>query len=223
VLVFVTQEPIANGTNIMTLTEIQTATPGPVRMAAVIHEPRKFVAYASAGTVIDCPSYAWDESDQAAMLDLRNAFGEDLVSTHREELDRAARRLIETHLVIEWRDRGYTGVVFVHDRSAFEAGATPGPDGLEYAEPDNDAYQQVWRTAANAITDKELVAEADLTDVFPLRTDLDRHRDALHHRLNEWASDDMCDHAEQQLDGLRAAVDGAVTRSQLIELSALIA
>ncbi len=204
----------------MTTLEIQANAASPVRMPALTTDsPMRGVQ--GSCVVVDCPAYAWDNSDQPAMLDLRNTFGEDLVQAHRDDLDAAAYRLIETHLTIEWRNRDFAAV-FVHGKSAFEDGATPGPDGTSYAVPADEIYHQVWQAAADAITDTDLVREADLTDVFPLRTDVQRHRDALHHRLDEWASDDMCARAEQQLDGLRAAVDNAKTRAQLIELSALI-
>jgi hypothetical protein len=206
----------------MTLTEIQTATPGPVRMAAMIHEPLEIVNSGSQVTVVDCPANAWNEADKPALLDLRNTFGDDLVSCYEALLYDAAHALIETHLVIEWRNRGFK-VEFVHDTSAFEDGATPGPDGMEFHVPDDSTYLQVWQSAAKAITWKDLVNEAEMTDVFPVRTELERHRLALHHRLDVFAETAQCPQAEAQLDGFRAAVDGAVTRSRLIELSALIA
>lgn len=160
--------------------------------------------------VTDCAADAWNESDQRALFDLRSTFGDDLVDTHETDLRRAAHWLIETHLRAEWRTRGY----FV----AFNDGSSPASDG--YAVPADEVYHQVWQAAADVITDHDLVLEASLGHIFQMRTDLQRHRDALNHRLDELASPDMCDRAEQQLDGLRAAVDNAVTRSQLIEVSA---
>lgn len=171
--------------------------------------------------VTDCPGYAWDESDLRALFDLRTTFGEDLVRAYETDLKKAGHKLIETHLAVEWRNRGFA-VAFVYDKSAYEDGATPGPDGTAYAVPADEVYHQVWQAAANAITDKDLVREADLGQVFGFRTELEQHRAALHHRLDEWASSDMCDRAEQQLDGLRAAVDNAVTRAQLIKVSARV-
>ncbi len=44
----------------------------------------------------------------------------------------------------------------------------------------------------------------------------------LHDRLDDWADDDMCPRAEQQLDGQRAAVENAVTYAELIEIRAHI-
>jgi hypothetical protein len=179
--------------------------------------------------VTDCPAYAWDESDQDAIYDLRQQFGDAPVHLHYDALAKAAHWLIEPHLTFEWAQRGLNAV-FIHSKSAFEDGATPGPDSTPYATPSDETYQQVWQVAANRITAADLVGEAELSDVFPLKTDLQRHRDALlarierrrkelHARLDDWASDDMCSRAEQQMDGLRAAVDQAVTRAQLIAIS----
>ena len=164
--------------------------------------------------VTDRAADAWDESDKQALTDLRNTFGEDLVEAHETALCRAAHWLIETHLRAEWRARGF----FV----AFSDGVDSALDGGAYAVPSDEVCHQVWQAAADAITDKALVLEAALGHVFPTSTDLECHRAALHKRLDEWASGDMSDRAEQQLDGLRAAVDGAVTRAQLIELSARV-
>lgn len=164
--------------------------------------------------VTDCPIYAWDESDQAAMLDLRNTFGEDLVEAYETALRRAGHWLIETHLRAEWRKRGF----FV----AFNNGTNSEAGSNVFAAPADEVYREVWQAAADAITDRDLVLEASLGHVFQMSTDLERHRAALHYRLDELVSDDMCDRAEQTLDGLRAAVDAAVTRSQLIEVSARV-
>ncbi len=161
--------------------------------------------------VTDCPPDAWNESDQAAMLDLRNTFGDDLVEAYETALRRAAHWLIETHLRAEWHKRGF----FV----AFNNGANLGPDSDIYAAPADEIYREVWQAAADAITDHDLVLEASLGHVFQMSTDLERHRAALHHRLDEWASKDMCGQAEQQLDGIRAAVENAKTRAQLIAIS----
>lgn len=184
--------------------------------------------------VTDCPAYAWNESDKPALIDLRATFGDQLVQDHETALYDAAHRLIETHLDIEWGNRDFHPV-YIRNTSAFESGAAPGPDGTVYAVPEDAVYHEVWQAAADAITAADLVREADLTDVFPLRTDVQRHRDVylhriererakLHDRLDGWAdaTDDMCLKAEQQLDGLRAAVDNAKTRGQLIELSGRI-
>jgi len=204
----------------MTTLEIQASTAGPVRMPAVIRESRIQTAQRSS-TVVDCPAYAWDESDKAALLDLWNTFGRTFVDSYEQQLTATAHELIVDFLRAEWSARGFD-VVFVLSKSAFESGDAPGPDGLQYAMPDNDTYHQVWQAAADAITDQALVDKARLGHVFQMRTDLQRHRDALHHRLDELARDDMCLRAEQQLDGLRAAVDAAVTRAQLIEISAQV-
>lgn len=162
--------------------------------------------------VTDCAADAWNESDKQALTDLRNTFGDDLVETYETDLRHAGCWLIEKHLRAEWRTRGY-GV-------AFNNGAAIDSDG--YATPADEVCQQVWQAAADAITDRDLVLEANLGHIFVMTTELEMHRAALHHRLNEVASDDMCDRAEQQLDGLRAAVDNAVTRAQLVEVSARV-
>jgi len=166
--------------------------------------------------VTDCPAYAWNESDQPALYDLGNMFDSDLVTAWRRELNTAAHSLIRDHLTAAWAKRGHT-VEFLDDTSAFES--LPGDSST----PSDETYWAVWTEAAGAITAEALVAaDARLGEAFPLRTDLGRHRDALHHRLDELASDDMCARAEQQIDGLRVAADAAVTRAQLIEISAQV-
>lgn len=189
----------------MTTLEIQASATGPVRMPALITE-RCDSGVQRSDVVVDCVADAWDESVKAALNDLRDTFGEDLVEAHATALRRAGCWLIETHLRAEWRKRGFV-VAFTSDS-----------DGA-YASPADEVCYQVWQTAADAITGRDLVLEAGLGHEFPLTTELEMHRAALHHRLNEWANHDMSDHAEQQLDGLRAAVDAAVTRAQLIEIS----
>lgn len=156
--------------------------------------------------VTDSAADAWDYSDKAALNDLRNTFGEDLVGAHDTALHRAGCWLIETHLRAEWRKRGFV-VTF-----------SPDSDGA-YAVPADEVCHQVWQAAADAITARDLVLEAELGHEFPLTTELDMHRAALRHRLAEWANSEMCDRAEQQLEGLRAAVDNAKTRAQLIAIS----
>lgn len=214
----------------MTLTEIQTVTLGSVRMPALIHEPPKDVDHGSPVAVVDCPASAWDESDKAAILDLRNTFGDDLVDTYESELRRAAHVLIETHLDAEWGNRDFV-VVYVRDKSAFESGATPGPDGTPYFVPADETYHQVWQAAADAVTDKDLVHEAKLGHVFGFRTELGRHRDSLNHKLAQLRAE-LAERveafgetaesmqAEQQYEGWQAAVENAVTREQLLRVSA---
>jgi hypothetical protein len=205
----------------MTTLEIQVNATGPVRVPALITESLISSAQESR-LVVDCPAYAWDNSDQQAILDLRNTFGDDLVDTYETDLRHAAHKLIETHLDAAWGNRDFA-VSYVRNASAFEDGATPGPDGTEYFVPSDETYHQVWQTAADAITDKDLVHEADLQHVFRMGTELQQHRAALLHRLNEFAETANCDKAEAQLDGYREAVEAAVTRAQLVEISSLIA
>jgi hypothetical protein len=194
----------------MTTLEIQASVTGPVRMPALTTEPHVSGVQGSPAVVVDCAADAWDESDKTAMDDLCNTFGDDLVDTHETALRRAGHWLIETHLRAEWRKRGFV--------VTFNADA----DDAVFATPADEVYLAVWQAAANAIADRDLVLEAGLGHVFQLTTELEMHRAALHYRLDELASDDMCDRAEQQLDGLRAAVDAAVTRPQLIEVSAQV-
>jgi len=175
--------------------------------------------------VTDCPADAWDESDQQAIRDLRDTFGDDLVDTHESELSRAGHQLIETHLRAEWRKRGF-GVAFTNYATTDPGSdiyATTDPGSDIYAVPSDEVCHQVWQAAADAITDRDLVLEAGLGHVFPFSTELEMHRAALLHRLNEVAAtfdDSTCENAWQLLDGLRAAVDTAVIRAQLIEVSA---
>lgn len=163
--------------------------------------------------VTDCPADAWDGSVKQALADLRSTFGDDLVDAHETALRRAGHWLIETHLRAEWRNRDYL-VAFTADAN---------PDSDLYAAPADEVYHQVWQAAADAITDRDLVLAADLGHVFVTSTELEMHRAALLFRLSEWASNDMCDRAEQQLDGLRAAVENAKTREQLIAIGASFA
>lgn len=196
----------------MTTLEFRATDTFAARMPALTTEPQICGVQGSLAVVVDCAADAWDNSDQPALDDLRSTFGEDLVEAHESALRRAGHWLIETHLRAEWRKRGF----FV----AFN-------DGTDiYAVPADEVYRQVWQAAADAITDKDLVLEAGLGHVFQMSTDLGRHRAALLHRLNAIADtfdDDTCEKAWQQLDGQRAAVETAVTRAQLIKISALIA
>ena len=201
----------------MTTLEIQENATCPVRMPALTTEPPIYGGQRSSVVVVDCAADAWDESDKSALEDLRNTFGEDLAETHETDLRRAGHWLIETHLRAEWRKRGF----FV----AFNDGTDSGPNSDIYAVPADEVCHQVWQAAADAITDKDLVHEAGLGHVFQMSTDLERHRAALLHRLNAIADtfdDDTCEKAWQQLDGWRAAAENAVTRAQLIEVSAQV-
>ncbi|MFJ5984241.1 hypothetical protein [Lentzea sp. NPDC092896] len=161
--------------------------------------------------VTDCAADAWDESDKQALTDLRDTFGDDLVDAYESDLRHAAHWLIETHLRAEWRNRDFL--------VTFADSANSGADGVTYAVPADEVCHQVWQAAADAITDKDLVLEAALGHVFPLGTELERHRAALIYRLNEWAEGESCERAEQQLEGIRAAVENAKTREQLIAIS----
>lgn len=206
----------------MTTLEIQANAASPVRMPALITDA-PICGVQQSRVVIDCPAYAWDESDKQALVDLRDTFGDDLVDTYESDLRNAAHVLIEHHLDAAWGNRDFV-VAYVRNKSAFEDGATPGPDGTPYFVPTDAIYGQVWQAAADAITDKDLITEANLGHVFQMSTDLERHRAALLDRIDDWANtcDDMSERAEQQIEGWRAAVENAVTRAWLIEISALI-
>ncbi len=109
-------------------------------------------------TIVDCPTYAWNESDQPAIVDLRQRFGEQWVSDFREDLDTAAIDLIQDHLLAEWRRRGYEPQ-FMHDTAAYEDLAR-----IPSTDPSDHTYWAVWDEAAYAITAEQLIAKANLTD-----------------------------------------------------------
>lgn len=107
--------------------------------------------------VIDCPAYAWDESDQPAIVDLREWFGVQWVSDFREDLDLAAYDLIRDHLLVEWRARGFEPT-FTDDKAAYEtASYNPAP-----TDPPSETYWQLWDEAAYAITAEQLIDKANL-------------------------------------------------------------
>jgi hypothetical protein len=103
--------------------------------------------------VLDCPTYAWDESDQAARVDL-GAF----YSLYRADLDADAHELIRGHLIALWRRKGV--LVRVVDLKAYVAAeGRPG-------EPDDEQRWAVWQEAADQITAEELVFAAGLVDEY---------------------------------------------------------
>ena len=109
--------------------------------------------------IIDCPAYAWDNSDQPAILDLRERFGFQWVTDHREDLDEAADDLIRDHLLAGWRARGFEPM-WTDDKAAYEADSyNPAP-----ADPANQTYWDVWNEAAYAITADRLIDKANLRD-----------------------------------------------------------
>lgn len=108
-------------------------------------------------TVIDCPAYAWDNSDQPAILDLRQRFGVRWVSDFREDLDLAADDLMRDYLLAGWRARGFEPE-FTDDKAAYEeASYTPAP-----GDPSNETYWDVWNAAAYEITAEQLIDKASL-------------------------------------------------------------
>lgn len=108
-------------------------------------------------TVTDCPAYGWDNSDQAATIDLRNTYGSDFVNTWHRDLDAAAHDRIRDYLRAAWSKRGYT-VEFEDDTSAFES--LPATADT----PSSDIYWAVWQEAADEVTADMLIASADLTE-----------------------------------------------------------
>lgn len=107
--------------------------------------------------IVDCPQYAWDNSDQPAIIDLRERFGTKWVSDFREDLDLAADDLIRDQLLTKWRARGFEPE-FTDDTAAYEtASYTPAP-----TDPANETYWEVWNEAAYAITAEQLIDKASL-------------------------------------------------------------
>jgi hypothetical protein len=105
-------------------------------------------------SVIDCPSYAWNESDQAARLEL----GSEFYGRYEVLLDAAAHELIRAHLRDQWHQLGHR--VHLVDYDTFVR-TRPTPDLVEV--PDDQRWRK-WQTAANQITAAELIHEARLTD-----------------------------------------------------------
>jgi hypothetical protein len=103
--------------------------------------------------VVDCPAYAWDNSDQPARDELGAAF----YSLHRPELDAAAHELIRPLLIAEWRKHGR--LCRLVDEAAFVAV----PDGVSDYVDDKQRWT-VWPTAAGQISGAELVFAAGLID-----------------------------------------------------------
>lgn len=213
----------------MTTLEFQAVNTSAVRMSALTTEP-PIIGVQGSRVVVDCPAEAWDGSDKPALLDLRNTFGDDLVDSYESDLRQAAHILIETHLDTAWGNRDFV-VVYVRNKSAFEDGATPGPDGTPYFVPADEVYHQVWQAAADAITDEDLVREANLGHVFGFRTELGRHRYSRNHklaqlrtelkeRIEQFGETAESMQAEQQHEGWQAAIDIAATREQLLRVSA---
>lgn len=106
--------------------------------------------------IVDCPRYAWDNSDQPAVLDLRDRFDEQWVSDWRDDLDTAALDLIRDYLLTEWRTRGYEPE-FMDDVDRYEELAR-----IPSTDPADKTYWAVWDAAANAITADELIDKANL-------------------------------------------------------------
>ena len=106
--------------------------------------------------VVDCPQYAWDNSDQPAVLDLRERFDFQWVSDRREDLDLAAIDLIRDYLLNEWRQRGYEPE-FMDDVDRYEELAR-----IPSTDPDDKTYWAVWDAAAARITADELIDKANL-------------------------------------------------------------
>lgn len=141
----------------MTTLEIQASATSPVRMPALITES-SIVGVQGSRTVVDCPAYAWDNSDQPAILDLRERYGFEWVSDWRDDLDEAAHNLIRDYLLVEWRRRGYEPE-FMDDTAAYEDLAR-----IPSTDPSDQTYWDVWDEAAYAITADELIDKANLRE-----------------------------------------------------------
>lgn len=102
--------------------------------------------------VVDCPSYAWDNSDQAARDEL-GAF----YSLYSALLDEAAHELIRQHLLGEWRKAGRLARL-VDGREFTRVTDTP----AEYVA--DEQRWAVWQAAADLVSSEELVFAAGLTD-----------------------------------------------------------
>jgi hypothetical protein len=140
----------------MTTLEIQASATAVFLAPALSPVPSQDVI---TGTMVDCPAYAWDNSDQPAILDLRERYGIQWVSDWRDDLDTAAYDLIRDYLLAEWRKRGYEPE-FTDDTAKFEADSHhPAP-----TDPSDQTYWAVWEAAAYAITADELIDKANLRE-----------------------------------------------------------
>lgn len=106
--------------------------------------------------VIDCPSYAWDESDQAARIEL----GSEFYGRYERLLDSAAHELIRTPLRAQWHRRGHR--VFLVDYDIYVTSPET-PDQVDVSEKQR---WDVWQLAADQITAAELVREAFLIEEY---------------------------------------------------------
>lgn len=121
----------------------ELAGAGPISAAEQIHM-----------AAVDCPSYAWDESDQAARIEL----GAEFYGRYAHLLDTAAHELIRVHLRDQWHQLGHR--VHLLDYQTYVT-TRPTPDLIEV--PDEQRWKE-WQTAADQITAAELIHEARLTD-----------------------------------------------------------
>jgi len=106
--------------------------------------------------VIDCPSYAWDESGQGARLEL----GSEFYGRYERLLDKAAHELIRVHLRDQWHQLGHR--VHLVEYEAFVA-TRPTPDVAEVLDT---VRWRAWQAAADQITAAALVHEAFLVDEY---------------------------------------------------------
>jgi hypothetical protein len=105
-------------------------------------------------SVIDCPSYAWNESDQAARYEL----GSEFYGHYQVLLDDEAHELIRAHLRARWRQLGYRAVLVEYHTFVNT------PPSLDLAEVPDEQRSAVWQHAAGRITAAQLVHEAFLVD-----------------------------------------------------------
>ena len=111
--------------------------------------------------VVDCPSYAWNNSDQVAREELGSFYGE-----FHHLLDEAAHELIRPLLIAEWRRTGR--LVRLVDEHTF----LDGQESPDEFVPDEQRWA-VWQAAADQISGAELVFAAGLTDELAAMADRD--------------------------------------------------
>ena len=129
-------------------------TPVAVVPAVQTPTPAAPVRVVTRTKVVDCPTYAWDNSDQAARDELGAFYSE-----YSALLDEAAHELIRAHLLAEWRKAGRLARL-VDGREFTRVTDTP----AEFV-PDEQRWA-VWQAAADKVSGEELVFAAGLTDEY---------------------------------------------------------
>jgi hypothetical protein len=127
-------------------------TPPATKPAVQTPAPAAPVRVVTRTKVVDCPSYAWDNSDQAARDELGAFYG-----LYSALLDEAAHELIRAHLLGEWRKAGRLARLV--DGREFTAVTDTAAEWV----PDEQRWA-VWQAAADQVSGEELVFAAGLTD-----------------------------------------------------------